>query len=369
MIKGNKGEWSEIYVLLKLLGDGGIYAADGNLKKISSVYYPLIEILRKEKKQTEKRYLYDDSNQCINILESSSGEILLRLPINEFKEKSTLLLKEINKIKKVKGTFAIEEIENFMQSIQCFCLKAPSQDKRDITIVLHDTNTCRNETFGFSIKSKLGNPSTLLNAGKTTNFIYEIIGDLSSDDINEINLINTNSKIIDRVNTIFSKNCSLNFIETENLNFYLNLSIIDTSMPEILANLLVYFYKKDDEVRAKSVKDLIQKLNQINPCNFNMTLKHPFYEYKLKNFLTDVALGMKPSKTWSGKIDATGGYIVVRKDGEIVCYHFYRKNEFQNYLINNTQLDSPDMKKYDFGKIYSKNGKNYIKLNLQVRFM
>ena len=28
--------------------------------------------------------------------------------------------------------------------------------------------------LGFSIKSKLGKPSTLLNAGKTTNFIFEI---------------------------------------------------------------------------------------------------------------------------------------------------------------------------------------------------
>ena len=28
MIKGNKGEWSELYVLLRLLAYGKIYAAD-----------------------------------------------------------------------------------------------------------------------------------------------------------------------------------------------------------------------------------------------------------------------------------------------------------------------------------------------------
>jgi len=33
MITGNKGEWSEAYVFLKLLGDGKLYAADQNLKK------------------------------------------------------------------------------------------------------------------------------------------------------------------------------------------------------------------------------------------------------------------------------------------------------------------------------------------------
>ena len=28
MLKGNKGEWSEVYVLLRLLADGKIYATD-----------------------------------------------------------------------------------------------------------------------------------------------------------------------------------------------------------------------------------------------------------------------------------------------------------------------------------------------------
>ena len=34
MLKGNKGEWSEIYVFLKLLADGKLYSADENLEII-----------------------------------------------------------------------------------------------------------------------------------------------------------------------------------------------------------------------------------------------------------------------------------------------------------------------------------------------
>ena len=30
-ITGNKGEWSEIYTLFKLLGDGRVFAGDGNM--------------------------------------------------------------------------------------------------------------------------------------------------------------------------------------------------------------------------------------------------------------------------------------------------------------------------------------------------
>ena len=33
MISGNKGEWSELYVLVKLLSDGVLYQADIDLKK------------------------------------------------------------------------------------------------------------------------------------------------------------------------------------------------------------------------------------------------------------------------------------------------------------------------------------------------
>ena len=53
MITQNKGEWSELYVFLKLLGEGVLYAADADLKKIKDLYYPLIEILRKENGQVK----------------------------------------------------------------------------------------------------------------------------------------------------------------------------------------------------------------------------------------------------------------------------------------------------------------------------
>lgn len=48
-LTGNKGEWSEIYTLLKLLGEGKVYAGDQNLNKIQDLFYPIIMILRQEK--------------------------------------------------------------------------------------------------------------------------------------------------------------------------------------------------------------------------------------------------------------------------------------------------------------------------------
>ena len=47
-LTGNKGEWSEIYTLLKLLGEGKVYAGDQNLNIIKNLFYPIVSILRQE---------------------------------------------------------------------------------------------------------------------------------------------------------------------------------------------------------------------------------------------------------------------------------------------------------------------------------
>ena len=44
-LSGNKGEWSEIYVFLRLLEIGKLYAADADLNKIDDVFYNIINIL------------------------------------------------------------------------------------------------------------------------------------------------------------------------------------------------------------------------------------------------------------------------------------------------------------------------------------
>ncbi len=94
----------------------------------------------------------------------------------------------------------------------------------------------------------------------------------------------------------------------------------------------------------------------------------PFYKYKIKRFLTDVVLGMMPSKVWTGVYDATGGYLIVKEDGEMLCYHIYNRNQFEDYLFNNTKLETASSSRHAFGKIFEENGELYFRLNLQIRF-
>lgn len=114
--------------------------------------------------------------------------------------------------------------------------------------------------------------------------------------------------------------------------------------------------------------DLVNLITKKNPVNFDTENEHRFYEYKIKRFLTDVALGMMPSKVWTGKYDATGGYLIVKDNGEVLCYHIYNLNQFEDYLLNNTKFDTASSSRHGFGIIYRDNGQLYFKLNLQIRF-
>ena len=358
MITQNKGEWSELYVFLKLLGDGILYAADANLNKIEDLYYPLIEILRKEDEQV-KHYLKDSPNIQVK---DNDGNIVLKLPMSEFESKSKLLLESINKFD---STFAVPEIEEFMNVIKCTKVKADSTDKSDITLILHDCKTLRDELFGFSIKSRLGGFSTLFNVGKSTNFTFEITGDLTDEQVNNINHIQTRSKIKDRVQKIKELGCDIKFVDIEHEICKSNLQMIDTQFPSILAEYILLYFSG----YGKNICELTPKLREKNPCNLNLSTGQLYYEHKIKNFLTDAALGMTAASVWSGNFDATGGFIFVKEDGEILCYHIYNHNKFKDYLFKNTFFDTPSASKFDFGYIYKANNKNYIKLNAQIRFI
>lgn len=355
---GNKGEWSEIYALFKLLGDKVLASGNEKIEKIPDILYPIIKILRSERNGNFEYSILDD------IVLISEKEELLRIPVSVFKEKATYLLQAIKSNQD--GNFSVPEIEDFMQTINCISIKASSSAKTDITIVIHDQRTNQQPVLGFSIKSQLGNPSTLLNAGRTTNFIFSISGlNLSEEEIDIVNSIDSRSKIKDRIEYIKNRGGYFNFSETEQQIFSNNLILIDSLLPQIISNILIDFYTSS----YSKLLDLISRTEEINPLNFDITNKHKFYSYKIKRFLTDVALGMTPSKVWNGEYDATGGYLVIKEDGEIVCYHIYNKSEFENYLLNNTKLETASSSRHGFGILYKKDGDLFFKLNLQIRFI
>lgn len=199
-LSGNKGEWSEIYALFRLLGEGKVHAGDADMNKLD-LYYPILNVIREE----SKRYEYKpDIEQNIVIIDENGNEYA-RISMDKFMEESMRLLEDI---KNAKGaSFSIPQTEEFMNEVGCSKIKAKSLDKSDIHIVIHDLRTNMKPLLGFSIKSQLGTPSTLLNAGKTTNITYRVVGtSLSAGDIQEINAIDEH---LSRMKAIFDKGCKL----------------------------------------------------------------------------------------------------------------------------------------------------------------
>ena len=358
-LTGNKGEWSEIYTLLKLLGEGKVYAGDQELNKIQDLFYPIIMILRQEK---DGEYNYNRQEKDVVIL-TPLGEELLRVPASIFVAEAETLLKNIES---GDSSFSIPQTEEFMTRIYCQSLKAKSSDKTDIRIVLHDRRTNINSEMGFSIKSQLGGDSTLLNASKATNFKFKLVGQrLSDDDISTINAINPKrNKVIERVKAIKSRGVVFVFDKIDNSTFQNNLIMLDGDLPKIMANLLL----EQLNTGISTLKDLVENISKTNPLKYEADEVLPFYTYKVKHLLTSTALGLMPATSWSGKYDANGGYLVVKRDGEILCYHFYDRNRFEDYLFSNAYLERASTSRHEYASIVKESdGSLSFKLNLQIR--
>lgn len=358
-LTGNKGEWSEIYVFLRLLEIGKLYAATENLERKDSVFYDILKIIRNETLGVLE-FVYNKESCTITLFKKGENQPILSLDAASFKKEADKLYEEI--VSSKGSSFSIPDTENFLNQLKITTLKAKSSDKSDICIKIHDINTGYNAKQGFSIKSRLGASSTLINAGRTTNFIYQVIGNITPENINDFNNLN---KFHDKFDLLNNIKCKLKYVGMENQVFKNNLILIDSDLPQMLANVLKQYYCNGTSVLSQAVNEVEKE----NPLKYDLDCGQPFYTYKIKKMLMECAVGMTPAKIWSGTFDATGGYIIVREDGEVLCYHLFNKNDFENYLFKNTKLETPSTSRHDFGKIY-KDGENYfIKLNLQVRFI
>lgn len=352
-MSGNKGEWSELYVFMKLLSQGRVYAANEKVERIDEVNYPILKIMREEIKGRIIDYVINDKEISIEI----QSDKILSVDRKEMEKQANILLKNIASHS---GSFELEEIEEFANGIKVTKLKAPSADTTDISMQIKDIHTNFIRNVGFSIKSEVGNAPTLLNAGQTTNFIYKVTG-LSRIQMEEINSINTRTKIKDRMFKIAELGGKIQYYDMNHTGFKRNLIMVDSSMPEIIGNMLLYYYSED----VKECDKLVNMLGDRDPLGYGDSM---MYTYKFKKFLCSCALGMKPAKPWDGLDEANGGYIIVKANGEILAYHIYNRNFFEQYLLDNTVLDRASTSRHEYMSLYEENNEIFIKLNLQVRF-
>ena len=386
-ISANKGDWSEIYALFYLLAYGKIHAADSQLNSIPDVFFPVLKIFREENPGEKVEYhlpstidAYNEYMQKLDnyLAEGGAKDSTVSIYINdkyfcdisrkEIRQELHSLLEGIKK--GGDRAFPLEDTEAFMSKLHCYKVKAPSDDKTDIRMQLQDVHTGYAPICGFSIKSRLGSPSTLLNASKQTNFVYRLENVPEGLDIDAINRINTKkSKLKDRINAITDSGIKLKYIGICGDNFRKNLTMIDSNMPEIVGHILLESYLTGET----SCKKLLARIEKADPFGYGI---EGIYTYKFKKLLCSSALGMVPKVQWNGYDEANGGYIIVKEDGGVVAYYLYNRNNFEDYLLDNTSLERASSTRHGYCTIYEgraedeleEEGKLYIRLNLQIRF-
>lgn len=352
--KGNAGEWGELYALFKLLAEGEFHSADRYMNIIEEEKFPVIAAFRQSQTREEPIcFAIDETNQKINV--SLEGEEI-SFHRDTFKENALTILNET-----IKKNKEIPSLSDFWRDTFYPRFKEESESKSDLRVKIYDPRVKAEKELGFSVKSKVGGDPTLFNSsGNRTNIKYRLIGYQALSCEEKKRASNICNKSL--VRFLLEKECSLSFEGFYDEQFKNNLLMIDSCFDKILGHAVLHSY----QMKGGKIKEVIDYLNDANPCKFPNS-EHQFYEYKMKQFLLAAALGMTSASTWQGAIDATGGFIVVRRDGELICYHIYNWNELQDYLLENTYFDQPSTGKHKYGKIDPGNPDELL-LNFQIKF-
>ena len=354
----NRGEWTELYVLMKLLADKKLDVCNSDLERIEDVYYPIIKVFKDSLSDDELEFYVGDTIKIV-----LNNKEVLEVEITEFIENAERILNGIKTYKGKKGAFDIEGIEDILNKIN-IKIKKSSGEKDDFKAKVKDIVRGNEPILTFSIKSKLGAGATILNASSATNIKYKILN-LDTSYIECINSINSKQKLKDRYSKIVELGGEVKYDNYENQIFFSNLRYIDGDAPNIIAYLILYSYRYG----TKDMVELIDCLNTENPLNVDLSTYSNFYTDKIIKVIRGASFGMMPATPWSGNTSVTGGIIVTKKDGEIVLLDkIYYEDELNKYLIQNTKLDSPSSNRYHMLELEENNGDISFTLNLQVRF-
>ena len=358
---GNKGEWSEPYVVLKLASEGLLRQADATMQPSAEKFARILKIVR-EDLEVE---IEDDGSAIFRFVDEAGKHHNLYVPFGGASNKAKKLLNSILNIKQVKGSFELPEVAEELQYLGFSQLKNPIPKgqrfiKRDLSLMIQDPNTGVAPTLGFSVKSELGSAPTLLNASKQTNIIYRIYG-INDSIMDKLNKIATPNKIHDRCAYLASQASDIKFHAYQSNTFMRNLQIIDGDLPQMLADATLCHYTKNILRLSDVVKHLSKSARYVD-CD------PVFCSVKIKRFLRACALGMVPSEPWRDYDDATGGYVIVLPNGELIAFYIYNRALFYNYLYESTKFEHGDIGRHDYMSVYKENDRYYVKFNVQIRF-
>ncbi len=372
--KATKKEWGELYILLRMLADGGIYYGRVDGQPDMEHRHVITQIVRQEQPGIRK---YRIDEEGISIFSSSSGEEECLENVREEHTISGISRKEILRIAGlILELMRMEEeilessdqIEEFLDQMGIYDLHTISKKHVNMDLCFGDYGSA---SVGCNIWSRIGNSFRLLDGGRAANMKLEQSGiKFSNPTVNKINALeasNANDTVKERMFLIERLGGVLKYSEPADRVFRANLAMIDLHLGRLITEMLRIFHVEG----ISKVTDLTKRMKQINPLKVKTELieKHLYYEYKIKQLLLIAAFGMRPAKQFTGEEMVPGAIILLNNDGTPVYYPTADRNFFGEFLYRNIRFEKGSTEKDKYGYLEKENGIYYFKLNLKLGFI
>jgi type II restriction enzyme len=254
-------------------------------------------------------------------------------------------------------------VEEFLDDVAIFDLEAKTDDRTDFSVSFFSAEA---PLTGLNVRSRLCSMNPLLDGGRAANLKFEQTGvKFATPTVNKINAVpESPNEVLERMLMIERLGGTLRYADVADKVFRSNLLMIDLHFPRLLAEMVRTMHL-DGVTR---VAELTELMKQTNPLKIKDELigKHGFYEFKVKQFLSTLAFGMRPAKIYNGTDSAVEGFIMTGTDGELLCYHKSLRPAFEEFLYRNTRFEKGAVEKDKYGFLERENGSYYFKLNAKI---
>lgn len=354
--EATKREWSELYAFFRILADGRVTPGTAQAQKDEEKSWPVAMIQREEHDGTRRYYIENESIRIVG------EKINKKLPREDFDTVARLILAAI-KSSPDSDVTSPDGVEEFLDEAAIFDLEAKTDDRTDFSVAFWHPDA---PLTGFNVRSRLSAMNPLLDGGRSANLKFEQTGvKFAVPTVNKINALpESPNEVAERMMMIERLGGILKYSDVADRIFRSNLLMIDLHFPRILAEMTRWMHL-DGVTR---VSELTEEIKRMNPLKIKDELihKHGFYEFKMKQFLSALALGMRPAKIYNGTDSAVEGILLITGSGEVLCYHKSEKQLFEDFLYLNSRFEKGPVDKDKYGFLERENGAYYFKLNVKI---
>lgn len=363
-----KRELGELYTFFRLLADGAVSLGMPQAVKNDTKRWPVAMIQREEHDGTRRYYIEQDEVRIVtgtldkNKTFIANAEGGRNFPREDFGDAAALIL---HTLKTVSGEeIEISEgLEAFLDAVNIYDLEANTDDRTDLSVAFWHPEA---PLTGFSVRCRLAPMNPLLDGGRTANLKLEQSGiKFAVPTVNKVNALpESPTEVAERMLMIERLGGVLKYSDVADRVFRCNLLMIDLHFPRMLAEM-VRIMHLDGITRVSELTERIKEMNVLK-IKDELINKHGFYEFKMKQFLLALALGMRPAKIYNGTDSAVGGMFLTDGNGEVLCYHKSERQTFADFLYQNSRFEKSSVDKDKYGFLERENGVYYFKLNVKI---